>query len=140
MAEARQMFVDGQWADAVEGEVFETHDPATGAVLATLPAADAVDVDRAVRAARRAFDGGTWGMAVAERDRAAVLFRMAALVRDQRDALAELEVRDCGKPLVDARADIDEVAFMLEYYAGWATKISGDIPPVGPHAMSVVVK
>jgi hypothetical protein len=65
---------------------------------------------------------------------------MAELVRAQRDELAELEVRDCGKPLADARADIDEVAFMFEYYAGWATKISGDIPPVGPDAMSLVVK
>ncbi|MGD9705836.1 MAG: aldehyde dehydrogenase [Acidimicrobiia bacterium] len=140
MAEALQMFIDGEWVDAVEGEVFETHDPATGEELATVPAADAADVDRAVRAARRAFDDGTWGASVSERERARVMFRMAALVRERRDDLAVLEVRDCGKPLADARADIDEVAFMLEYYAGWATKISGDIPPVGPDAMSLVVK
>ena len=49
-------------------------------------------------------------------------------------------MRDCGKPIADARADIDEVAFMLEYYGGWATKIAGDIPPVGPDALSLVVK
>ncbi len=65
---------------------------------------------------------------------------MAALVQDRREELAELEVRDCGKPIADARADIDEVAFMFEYYGGWATKIIGDIPPVGPGAMSLVVK
>ena len=140
MADTRQMFIDGAWVDAVEGEVFETHDPATGHVLATVPAADGADVDRAVRAARRAFDEGAWGSAVSERERATVLFRMASLVRDRRDELAELEVRDCGKPIADARADIDEVAFMFEYYAGWATKISGDIPPVGPGALSLVVK
>jgi acyl-CoA reductase-like NAD-dependent aldehyde dehydrogenase len=65
---------------------------------------------------------------------------MADLVRSRRDELAELEVRDCGKPIADARGDIDEVAFMFEYYAGWATKIAGDIPPVGPGAMSLVVR
>jgi betaine-aldehyde dehydrogenase len=140
MAEARQMYVDGAWVEAVEGEVFETHDPATGEVLATVPAANGVDVDRAVRAARRAFDDGSWGMAIAERERSRLLLRMAELVRDRREALAELEVRDCGKPIADARGDIDEVAFMFEYYGGWATKIAGDIPPVGPDAMSLVVK
>jgi len=105
-----------------------------------VPAASAVDVDRAVLAARRAFDGGSWGSAVSERDRAAVMFRIAEGVRARRDELAELEVLDCGKPIADARGDIDEVAFMFEYYAGWATKIRGDIPPVGPAAMSLIVK
>ena len=135
-----RMFIDGDWVDAADGQTFTTFDPATGADIATVASAGAIDVDRAARAARRAFDDGTWGASVSERDRAALLFRVAALVRDRRDELAELEVRDCGKPIVDARADIDEVAFMFEYYAGWATKISGDIPPVGPRAMSLVVK
>jgi acyl-CoA reductase-like NAD-dependent aldehyde dehydrogenase len=140
MADALQMYIDGHWTDAATGEVFETHDPATGQVLATVPAASAVDVDRAVQAARRAFDGGTWGAAVAERERSRILLRMSTLVREQLEDLAVLEVHDCGKPLADARADIEEVAFMLEYYGGWATKISGDIPPVGPGALSLVVK
>jgi acyl-CoA reductase-like NAD-dependent aldehyde dehydrogenase len=140
MVDTKQMYIDGRWVDAVEGEVFESHDPATGDVLATVPAANGADVDRAVRAARRAFEDGSWGSSVAERDRSRVMFRMADLVRSRREALAVLEVRDCGKPLADALADIDEVAFMLEYYAGWATKISGDIPPVGPGALSLVVK
>jgi acyl-CoA reductase-like NAD-dependent aldehyde dehydrogenase len=65
---------------------------------------------------------------------------MAELVSDRQQELAALEVRDCGKPIADAMADIAEVAFMFEYYAGWTTKISGDIPPVGPDAMSLVVK
>ncbi|CAN0367041.1 unnamed protein product, partial [Phaeothamnion confervicola] len=135
-----QMYIDGRWVDARSGATFDSFDPATGAVLAVVPAGAAADVDLAVGAARRAFDEGRWGAAVSERDRAAILFRIAALVRDQADALAELEVRDCGKPLADAVADIAEVAFMFEYYAGWATKISGDIPPVGPGALSLVVK
>ena len=134
------MYVDGAWGEARDGATFDTHDPATGEVIASVPRATSADVSAAVAAARRTFDDGTWGSAVAERERARILFRMAELVRDQRDDLAELEVRDCGKPLADARADIDEVAFMFGYYAGWATKISGDIPPVGPDAMSLVVK
>ncbi|HEY8094228.1 MAG TPA: aldehyde dehydrogenase family protein [Acidimicrobiales bacterium] len=140
MADARRMHIDGDWVDAKDGRVLETLDPATAEVLATVPAAAAADVDCAVLAARRAFDGGAWGTAVSERDRGRLLLRMAELVRGRREELAELEVRDCGKPLVDARADIDEVAFMFEYYGGWATKIIGDIPPVGPGAMSLVVK
>ncbi len=140
MAEQLQMFIDGAWVGSRSGERFDTVDPATGAVLASLPRAGADDVDLAVVAARRTFDDGTWGNAVAARERARLLLRVAELVREHRRELAELEVRDCGKPIGDAEYDIDEVAFMFEYYAGWATKISGDIPPVGPQAMSLIVK
>jgi acyl-CoA reductase-like NAD-dependent aldehyde dehydrogenase len=134
------MYIDGSWVDASSGERFDSTDPSTGKVLASVPRGAEADIAAAVAAARRAFDGGAWGSAVAERERATILLRMAALVAEQRDDLAELEVRDCGKPIADARADIDEVAFMFEYYAGWATKILGDIPPVGPGAMSLIVK
>ena len=140
MADTLKMFIDGRWVHAQDGATLDTLDPATGLVLATVPAAGPADIDLAVRAARRASDDGTWGSAVSERERSRLLFRMAELVREQRIVLAELEVRDCGKPIGDAYGDVDEVAFMFEYYAGWATKISGDIPPVGPDAMSLIVK
>ena len=140
MADTLKMFIDGRWVHAQDGATLDTLDPATGLVLATVPAAGPADIDLAVRAARRASDDGTWGSAVSERERSRILFRMAELVREQRIELAELEVRDCGKPIGDAYGDVDEVAFMFEYYAGWATKISGDIPPVGPDAMSLIVK
>ena len=140
MADVLQMYIDGAWVDAQDGATLDTLDPSTGKVIASVPAAGAPDIDIAVRAARRASDDGTWGSDVAERERSRVLLRMADLVREQREELAVLEVRDCGKPLADARGDIDEVAFMFEYYAGWATKISGDIPPVGPGAMSLIIK
>ena len=134
-----QMFIGGQWVDAVSGATFDSINPATGAVIATVPRGDVNDVGRAVAAARDAFDSGRWGQATSERERSRLLFAIAEEVRRERDALAELEVLDCGKLLADARADIDEVAFMFEYYAGWATKLAGDIPPVGPHAMSLIV-
>ncbi|MBK9178087.1 MAG: aldehyde dehydrogenase family protein [Acidimicrobiales bacterium] len=140
MADERRMFIDGDWVEARDGDRFDTIDPATGAVLASVPSGTEADVDRAVAAARRVFDEGPWGMRTPERERARVLLRTAELVRAERDRLAELEVRDCGKPLAEARADIDEVAFLFEYYGGWATKISGDVPPVGPDALSLVVK
>lgn len=122
------MHIDGRWVAAIDGEEFESVDPATGRVIARVPRAQAADVDRAVAAARSAFDDGRWGEAVSARDRARILHRMSDLVRERRDELVEIEVLDCGKPLADARGDIDEVAFMFEYYAGWATKIAGDIP------------
>jgi betaine-aldehyde dehydrogenase len=134
------LFIDGTWIEAADGRRFDTFDPATGAVLATVPRGGEVDADRAVQAAHRAFNGPHWGPASSERDRARVLMRMADIVRARREELAELEVRDCGKPLADALGDIDEVAFQLEYYGGWATKISGDIPSVGPDALSLIVK
>jgi acyl-CoA reductase-like NAD-dependent aldehyde dehydrogenase len=130
-------FIDGEWRDSTSGETFVTRDPATGAPLATLAAGDARDVDAAVLAARRAFD--PWANS-AGRERARVLFALSAAVAANRESLARLEVLDCGKPLADALADNDEVAFMFEYYAGWATKITGDIPPVSAAAMSLVVR
>ncbi len=134
------MYIDGRWVEARSGATFVSTNPATGQALATVPRGGAEDVELAVTAARRAFDGGSWGSAVAERDRSRILFTMAQLVAEQRQELAELEVLDCGKPIADALGDIDEVSFMFEYYGGWATKISGDIPPVGPEAMSLIVK
>ncbi len=134
------MFIGGEWVEAADGQRFESLDPATGALLATVPRGQGVDIDRAVAAARLAFDGGTWGNAVAERDRSRVMFRISDLIRRDAEILVELEVLDSGKPIAEARFDIAEAAFMFEYYAGWATKISGDIPPVGPFAMSLIVK
>jgi acyl-CoA reductase-like NAD-dependent aldehyde dehydrogenase len=140
MADQLQMYVDGEWVDARDGARFDTVDPSNARVLATVPRASAPDVGRAVAAACRAFDQGPWGRTMSERDRSRILLTMAELIRAQREELAELEVRDCGKPIADALGDIDEAAFMFEYYGGWSTKIAGDIPPVGPDAMSLVVR
>ncbi len=134
-----QNYIDGKWVDAQDGSRFDVFEPATGEVLATAPDSKPSDTDAAIDAARRAFDEGPWAK-TSERDRARILMRAADITRRERDRLAEMEARDSGKPLAEAEADIDEVAFMFEYYGGWATKIHGDIPPVGPGAMSLVVK
>ena len=120
-----QLYIDGRWVDPRSGDQFETLDPATGEVIEEIASAGREDAEAAVMAARRAFDEGSWG-STAPRDRAALLFRVAELIRRDRDRLAELETLDNGKPLGDAAWDVDETAYMFEYYAGWATKMSQD--------------
>ncbi len=140
MADALQMYIDGKWVDALDGARFDVVDPSTGAVIATVPDAKAADVDLAVRAARRAFDDGTWWPGTSERERGRILLRAAEIVRREHERLARLEATDCGKPIGEAMEDIAEVAFMFEYYGGWATKVEGDVIPLGADAVSFVVK
>jgi acyl-CoA reductase-like NAD-dependent aldehyde dehydrogenase len=139
-AGVKQLYIDGRWVDPRSDAAFDTLNPATGKVLETVASAGPDDAEAAVAAARRAFDEGTWGARSAPRDRAALLFKVAEIIRRDRDRLAELETLDNGKPLGDSYWDIDEAAYMFEYYAGWATKVMGSIPPVGPEAMSLVIK
>ncbi|WP_433444414.1 aldehyde dehydrogenase family protein [Nonomuraea sp. CA-141351] len=138
MSSERRMFIDGEWADARDGGRIPVFEPSTGAPLASVPAGTEADVHRAVTAARRAFDGGAWNGEVPPRHRAAVLNRIAGRIRSRAGELARLEVRDSGKPLGDALAEMDEAAFIFEYYAGWATKLAGEIPPVGPEALNLI--
>ena len=125
-ASPRQLFIDGQWAPAASGRTFETPDPATGETLAHIAEGDAEDIDRAVRAARRAFDDGPWGrMTPSERGR--IIWRIGDLNLEHADELAQLESLDNGKPYVIARAaDIPLAADLFHYMAGWATKIEGN--------------
>ena len=140
MADTLQNYIDGKFVDAADGTGFDVFNPATGEVIATAPDSKQADVDAAVSAARRTFDDGTWWPRTTERERGRILLRAADIVRREHERLAQLESLDSGKPIGEAREDIAEVAFMFEYYGGWATKIYGDIPPVGPDAMSLVVK
>ncbi|HYX80670.1 MAG TPA: aldehyde dehydrogenase family protein, partial [Actinomycetota bacterium] len=140
MADELQNFIDGKWVDSLDGSRFDVFNPATGEVIATVPDSKADDVERAIDAARRTFDEGTWWPGTSERERGRILLRAAEIVRRERERLARLESTDSGKPIGEARDDIDEVAFMFEYFGGWATKVHGDIPPVGPDALSLVVK
>jgi len=136
--EVHRLYIDGRWVDPVDRARLETRNPATGEVIAAFGRGTAADVDAAVAAARRAFDRG-WGAAVPPRDRATLLLAVAEAIRRGRDELATTEATDVGKRLEDAYEDVDEAAYMFEYYAGWATKVDGSIPPVGPEAISLVV-
>jgi len=140
VADALQNHIDGAWVEARDGERFDVFDPATGAVIATAPDSKAVDVEAAVDAARRTFDEGTWWPGTPARERGRILLRAADIVRREQERLARMESLDSGKPIGDAREDVAEVAFMFEYFGGWATKIEGDVQQLSPDAMFMVWK
>jgi phenylacetaldehyde dehydrogenase len=125
-----RMLIDGQMVGAASGKAFAVYNPATGGVIANVPEGDGVDVDLAVAAARRAFDGGAWPrMSPSERGR--LLWRIGDLIDRNLDELAELESIDNGKPFAVARvADLPLAVDMFRYMAGWATKISGRTLPL----------
>jgi len=108
-------------------------------VIGRCPAGDRDDVDRAVRAARAAFEDGPWKEATAQ-DRGRVLLTLAEIVRDRAPELSELETRNTGKPIVEAEFDIADVATCFEYYGGLATKIHGDVIPVPDNAMTLALR
>ena len=122
----RQLFINGQWCDAASGKTFETPNPATGETLARVAEGGAEDIDRAVRAARRAFEQGPWGrMTPSERGR--IIWRIGDLILEHADELAQLESLDNGKPFAVAQAaDVPLAADLFHYMAGWATKIEGN--------------
>jgi phenylacetaldehyde dehydrogenase len=122
----RQMFINGHWADAASGKTFETPNPATGETLARIAEGDVEDINRAVRAARAAFDDGPWSrMTPSERGR--IIWRIGDLILEHVDELAQLESLDNGKPfLVAQAADVPLAADLFHYMAGWATKIEGN--------------
>jgi betaine-aldehyde dehydrogenase len=114
-------------------------DPATGEIIARVPDATAADVDRAVSAARLAFDSGDWKRTTPQ-ERGQALFKLAALVRARSKELAELETRNSGKPITEAELDIVDVAGCFEYYGGLATKIHGDVVPVSDDALALALR
>jgi phenylacetaldehyde dehydrogenase len=124
------MLIGGQWVASASGKQFVTYDPATGEPLARVAEGDKVDVDRAVAAARQAFESGPWPkMAPAERGR--LLWKLADLLEQHLDEFAELESLDNGKPLSVARvADVPLAVDLFRYMAGWATKIEGNTIPL----------
>jgi phenylacetaldehyde dehydrogenase len=130
LATPRQLFISGQWADAASGKTFETPDPATGETLARVAEGDAEDIDRAVRAARTAFEEGPWSrMTPSERGR--IVWKIGDLILEHAGELAQLESLDNGKPYPVAQvADIPLSADLFHYMAGWATKIEGNTIPI----------
>ncbi len=134
-----QMFVNGEWVASNSNKTFEVYDPSTEEVIAHVPDANAEDVNRAVAAAREAFDEGGWPQTTAQ-ERGRILFRLADKVRQNIPMLAELECRNTGKPIVEAEYDITDVATCFEYYGGLATKIVGYVNPVPDNAMSLSLK
>src|SRR4051794_32293514 len=124
------LVIGGERPGAADGRTFETLDPATGEPIAVVAHAGAEDVDRAVRAARAAVEDGPWA-SMAAADRGALIERLAQLVEEHADELAELESLDNGKPITYAKVvDVGSAAGHLHYFAGWPTKIEGEVIPV----------
>ena len=116
--------------DSQSGKTFGTYNPATEELIAEVAEGDAADIDLAVKAARKAFDSGPWRKMDA-RDRGRLLNRLADLIEQNIDELAELETLDNGKPISESRhADLPLVIDCFRYYAGWADKIHGQTIPI----------
>ena len=123
-----RMVIGDRAADAADGRTFEVVEPHRGTTVATSPLGGAEDVDRAVEAARSAFEG-EWG-SMAASDRGRLLLRFADAVRAHEDELSALESRQIGKPISGARWEVGQVSRVLEFYAGATTKLRGSTIPV----------
>jgi len=134
-----EMLIGGEWVASKSSKTFPVFDPSTEEVIARVPDANAEDVNRAVAAAKVAFEDGPWATTTAQ-ERGRILFRLAEKVRQNAGMLAELECRNSGKPIVEAEFDINDVATCFEYYGGLATKVVGYVNPVPDNAMSLSLK
>lgn len=133
-----QAFIDGKFVDAVSGRKFASINPATGAVLAEVAECDAADIDKAVGAARRAFDDGRWSR-MAPGSRKAVLLRLADLIRENLTEMALLDSLDMGKLVQDAvTIDAPGSAHFFQWYAEAIDKIYGEVAPTGPGDLALV--
>jgi phenylacetaldehyde dehydrogenase len=126
----QKLFINGKWVEAASGKTFPTYNPATGEVLSNVAAGDKEDIDRAVKAARAAFESGPWSK-IPHSERAKMMWRLADLLEKNAEEFAQLESLDNGKPLKMARmADLPLAIDHFRYYAGWATKIEGNTIPL----------
>ncbi len=129
----------GERVHAADGKTFAVIEPASGSPFAQVAQAGLEDVDRAVQAAHRAFQEGSWPrLSATERGR--ILLQAASLVRQRSEAIAALEARNAGKPIRDARAEIALVAAVLEYWGGAANKIFGETIPVQDSGLAVTLR
>lgn len=128
----KHLFIGGQFVPSVSGKTFETINPATEGVLAVVSETQSEDIDRAVKAARKAFDEGSWPQLSAA-DRAQLIYKLADLIEENKEELAQLETLDNGKPYkVALEDDVLGTVEYFRYYAGWVTKVFGQTIPYSP--------
>jgi len=134
LAAPKKNLINGQWVEAANGKTFSVYDPATGQVIAQAAEGDKEDINRAVIAARKAFEGPWRRLTASERGK--ILWKLGDLILDHATELAELESLDNGKPITIAKvADVPLAADLFHYMAGWATKIEGQTIPISvPYA------
>jgi aldehyde dehydrogenase (NAD+) len=125
-----KLLIDNRWVESESGRTFATVNPSTGEEICQVAEADSTDVDRAVLAARAAFEHGPWPKMPAS-ERGGLLYRLADLIENNADAMARLESLDCGKPVSVARAvDVAKTIACYRYFAGWADKVQGKTIPI----------
>ncbi len=133
------LLIGGSARPAADGGTLDVFEPASGDVLTTIASGTAADAAAAVTAARAAFDAGVWsGLSATARGK--VLLRVAGLIRERSEDLATLEARNAGKPIGDARWEVNAAADVFEYYAGAANKLFGEVVPVQDDGLDVVLR
>jgi phenylacetaldehyde dehydrogenase len=131
VTKTHKILINGKWVEAASGKTFPTYNPATGEVLANIAAGDREDIDRAVKAARAAFESGPWSK-ISASERGRLMWKLSDLLEKHAEEFAQLESLDNGKPLKIARvADLPLAIDHFRYYAGWATKIEGNTISLG---------
>src|ERR1700748_791145 len=139
VSKERLLLIDGRRVPSASGRMFKSLNPATEEVIATVAEGNEVDVDRAVAAARRAFEGPWRTMRAAERGH--ILLKWAELLKQHADEIVEIESRDAGKPIAGVlRQDFPAAVDTLIYYAGWADKISGDVISTREDALTYTMR
>src|SRR5258708_18973588 len=134
-----RLLIGGAGVPSGDGQAFQTSDPATGEAVAEAALAGVEDVHRAVAVARAAFDDGPWPRWTASA-RGRALLEVARLLRDRLETLAELETRDSGKALADARDEVAAAANTFEYYAGAANKLFGETIPLAQTGLDFTLR
>ena len=135
-----QAFIDGRFVDAASGETFDDISPRDGKAIARVAAGDAEDINRAVKAGRRAFEAGVWRDR-SPKERKKVLQRFAALFEKHMDELAVLETLDMGKPVSESRnIDVNVVLDTLQWYAECPDKLYDEIAPTGPGQLAMITR
>ncbi len=130
VSRTQKMLIGGKWTAAASGKTFPTYNPATGEVLAQVAEGDREDINRAVAAARAAFDRGPWSR-ISPSEHGRLIWKLADLLEQHLEEFAQLESLDNGKPLKVARAaDVPLAVDLFRYMAGWATKIEGNTIPI----------
>jgi acyl-CoA reductase-like NAD-dependent aldehyde dehydrogenase len=125
-----KLLIGGQWGEAASGNTFATLNPSTGEELARVAEGGAEDINRAVAAARQAFENGSWPK-LTPSQRGRLLLKLADLIEQNAEELATLETLDNGKPIRYSRGgDVPLTADHFRYFAGWATKLEGETIPV----------
>ena len=133
-------FIDGTFRPAASGARFATENPATGRQLAEIASGDIEDIDAAVRAARRAFDAGTWSKR-SPTERKQVILAFADLLEANAEELAQLEALDAGKPITDCRdVDIPETIRTFRWYAEALDKVFDAVAPTGHDALGLIIR